>query len=100
MILPALSFAQFNILEGVFWCFCGALALYAFRKGVFLPKGFWLILSVDFILFGVSDFVEASYPVSFLESGGEWLLWWKAFCIALFIGLLTFYIQRRLKLRS
>jgi hypothetical protein len=90
-----LSFTNFNLLEGVFWIGCAVVSV-LFRDHFLIPR-FWYLLSVDFILFGLSDFVEAYYPKSFLDPGAEWLLVWKITCLVWFCNSLVWYISMRIK---
>ena len=90
-----LSFTAFNLLEGTFWIFCGALSYLAPHLIHHMPRKFWNFLFIDFMLFGISDYVEAYYPVSFLDKGGEWLYAWKVLCIIGFVMCLVWYISKR-----
>ncbi len=89
-----MSFELFNLIEGLFWLMCGAGALY--MSGHVPSKQFWVSLSVTFALFGISDFVEAVYPLSFLEKGALWLLVWKVLCaVSLIVHALWYLYKRR-----
>ena len=91
------EFTLFNLAEGVFWFFCALISLFARARMKTMPKGFWSLLVLLFVLFGTSDLIEAYYPVSFLEPGGYWLLGIKGVCV---LGLLVcafFYVGNRFK---
>jgi len=92
-----LSFTHFNLLEGTFWVACAAIAFFIRRRVRFLPVTFRYLLSLSFILFGMSDFVEVYYPISFLDHGGEWLFVWKLLCIAGFISCFFWYLKIRFR---
>jgi hypothetical protein len=83
-----LSFTSFNLVEGIFWMMCAYISVSFLPKRIVSPRLHYAI-GFDFLLFSISDFVEAYYPVSFLEPGGEWLLIWKVLCIGIFIGLFS-----------
>ena len=93
--MPSFDFTLFNILEGAFWISLSIFSLvlsYTFYKN---QKTMWRLLSVDFILFGVSDFAEVYLQESFFTSGFEWLFIWKGLCIGFFVIILvTFLIQK------
>jgi hypothetical protein len=91
------SFVEFNLLEGVFWLCCAGVSLSPLAMATNVPKQFWKVLATNFVLFGLSDFVEAYYPVSFLDAGGEWLLAWKVICILVFVDCLVWYVVARTK---
>lgn len=91
------SFTDFNLLEGMFWVICAIVSFLTRHRIGSLPYAFWHILSLDFFLFGISDFVEAYYPLSFLEHGGEWLFIWKLLCIIGFIGCFIWYLIIRIR---
>jgi hypothetical protein len=95
-MMTGLSFAAFNLLEGAFWVCCAGFSLAGIHFIKNLPMRFWQLLAVNFVFFGASDFVEAYYPVSFLDSGGEWLFAWKILCIFGFAGCLIWYVLVRL----
>lgn len=86
-----LSFVSFNFVEGGFWALCAVLCLVGKWRLALLPHRFWYTLSVFFVLFSASDFIEGYFLVDFLRPGGEWLLWWKVLCIAGFVGCLVWY---------
>jgi hypothetical protein len=91
-----MGFTNFNLFEGVFWIGCAMAALSLTRFAI-APARFWRLLAADLALFGVSDFVEAYLPVSFLDPGGEWLYTWKAACVIVFCGLAVWYFIFRTK---
>ena len=92
-----LSITDFNLIEGVFWIFCSLVSLAANHRSRLVSPPFWYVLALDFLLFGISDFVEAYYPVSFLEPGGQWLFVWKIICVGGFGGCLIWYVKDRLE---
>ena len=94
--MNVLSFTAFNLLEGTFWIFCGILSYVAPHFIHDMSERFWKVLTLNFVLFGLSDYVEAYYPVSFLDKGGEWLYAWKILCIIGFVGCLIWYIAKRI----
>jgi hypothetical protein len=96
MDMFGLSFINFNLFEGGFWIFCSLIALLGVRFKVALPR-FWYLLALDFLLFGISDFVEAYYPVSFLDPGGEWLFAWKIICVLVFVACFAWYLVIMIK---
>jgi len=91
-----LVFVDFNLFEGVFWLLLACISFYAARI-IKMPPIFWRILALDFAFFGISDFVEAYYPVSFLDPGGEWLLAWKASCVIVFWVCVIWYLFVRMR---
>lgn len=97
--MPDLSFTDFNLLEGTFWIICATISFLSCYYVRFLPRVFWHVLSLDFVLFGISDFVEVYYPVTFLEHGGEWIFVWKLLCIAGFVGCFIWYLRISLQKR-
>jgi len=94
----SLSFADFNLVESAFWVFCSLVSLSALRFRLVSPP-LWYLLAFDFLLFGISDFIEAYYPVSFLERGGEELFAWKITCILGFVACLIWYLIQRVQKR-
>ena len=90
-----LSFMAFNLLEGTFWILCGLVALFAGRNIHTFSPLFWQLFSATFILFGVSDYVEAHVRVSLFEVGGEWLLMWKILCVISLSVCFVWYIYKR-----
>gem|GEM_PF-1788911 len=91
-----ISFTSFNLSEGVFWIFCAAVSIFATRFKI-APPPLWRLLALDFLLFGVTDFIEAYYPVSFFDSGGEWLFALKIICVLGFFACLAWYLVSRIK---
>ena len=90
-----LSFINFNWSEGVFWVILAVVSSLAGRRLDLMPRIFWHILSFNFVLFGMSDFAEAYYQVSPLESSAEWLFYWKLFCLVVFAFCLIWYLVAR-----
>lgn len=95
-MLPSLTFTTFNLLEGAFWLVCAAVTFFLCYRIHTLSKRFWLLLSANFLFFGLSDFVEAYYPVSFFDAGGEWLFAWKLICIGGFLFCFIWYFRVRI----
>ncbi len=95
--MHALSFTAFNLLEGSFWLSCGGMSLAGKHLHVLDKQQFWNFLALDFSLFGISDYVEAYYPLTFLDHGGEWLFAWKILCILGLVCCLVYYIVQRIK---
>ena len=91
-----LSFIQFNLIEGFFWLFCALICTLTSFRPKSVSMRVWRLLALDFALFGISDFVEAYYPVSFLQPGGEWLLIWKVLCIIGFVVAAIWNMRERL----
>lgn len=92
-----LSFIEFNLVEGIFWVSCAIVTRFVLRRFHFMSHRLRYFLSADFVLFGMSDIVEAYYPSSFLDKGGEWLFVWKALCIAGFVVSCVWYAVERSK---
>lgn len=88
---------MFNILEGCFWSITAALFFWGLARLSAIPNSFRITLSVTLVFFGASDFVEAYYPVTFLEPGGTWLFVWKAFLVGMLILCLGWYLRIRLR---
>ena len=91
----SIDFQTFNLIEGVFWVACAVLSVVGSHHFHQPGKWFWRILAFDFLLFGVSDVVEALDNESFLLPGGTWLLIWKLVCIVMFVVLIGYYIRVR-----
>jgi hypothetical protein len=91
-----LTFIGFNLLEGGLWILCSLASFFGHRFTKSLPPKFWSGLSANFLLFGISDFVEAYYIVTFLEKGGEWLFAWKIICIIGFLACFFWYLKIRI----
>lgn len=82
-----------NIIEGVFWCAISMILLQKYIKCENNIKPLALLSSVFFLIFGISDFIEAST--------GAWykpisLLLLKASCICVFL----YCLQRYRKISS
>ncbi len=91
-----LSFETFNILEGVFWIACAAVALLVAGR---VPRFLSLARAAAVLLvaFGISDFVEISLSTSFLDDGNEWLLVVKVGCIVGLVLCFFRYVMLRIR---
>ncbi|HTL29698.1 MAG TPA: hypothetical protein VL282_10770, partial [Tepidisphaeraceae bacterium] len=88
MLSVSTFFRDSNYLEACLWIAIGAgFAIAAFTKG---PRGRCLIASVAFLLFGVSDYVEAHTGAWWRP---WWLLLWKGGCLLMFLGLLLLHCR-------
>jgi hypothetical protein len=95
-----LTFFYFNLFEGIFWFLYALACIAGMRYVLFLSKRFWHFLFIDFLLFGISDILEAVYSVNLFSYGGAWLLIWKILCITGFMVSLIWYIAVRFKTRN
>ena len=89
------NFAQFNLLEGIFWLVLSVTSFVLYR---FLPDKFQklsLTAGVILFLFGLSDLVEISTG-GFLP-GPWWLLIWKMASAIGIIGIILWYLKLRIK---
>lgn len=91
----SIDFQTFNLIESLFWIVCAGLSLVGSLHLHQPGKWFWRLLAADFLIFGISDVVEAVYNESFLLAGGIWLLVWKSLCIVIFVLLLGYYVRVR-----
>jgi len=85
----------FNLVEGIFWIFIGVLFFIAANRPQNYSRRFWIIGGVNFVLFGLTDFIE-------IRSGTWWQPWWllagKALCLCVGAGLfIEFYRKRKMK---
>ena len=84
-------FSDSNYLECCLWVFIGVCFAFAARKPE--PRSQCLIASIAFLLFGISDYVEAHTGAWWRP---WWLLLWKGGCLAVFLVLLiTHYTKKR-----
>jgi hypothetical protein len=86
-------FADSNYFECGLWCAIGAgfLIRAALRRG---RRAAVITAGVTFLLFGLSDFVEAHTGAWWRP---WWLLVWKGLCLLVFLILLIRYIQLKKK---
>ncbi len=89
-----ISFLAFNLIEGVLWIVCAVVWTLLTRRSSFAGARSG---GIAFALFGLSDIVEAYYPLSFLERGGEWLLLWKLACLSAIVFSLYHYVRSRIR---
>jgi hypothetical protein len=90
-----LSFLEFNVIEGFFWILLSALVMWGFPRIPRLASRLGPTLSGTLFFFGLSDLVEAIYPVTFLEQGGWWLFLWKSLCVAALVFCAVWYVRDR-----
>jgi len=69
-----------NYIEGVFWIFVGIVVLIAGYRAKPAYRMLSFLASVTFVVFGVSDFVEAQTGAWWRPL---WLLVWKGSCLIL-----------------
>ena len=67
-----------NYLEGVFWIVVGLVLIVAGQRANRKYRILSIVASSVFVVFGVSDFVEAQTGAWWRPL---WLLVWKAFCL-------------------
>ena len=92
MALSALPFFRLgNHLEAAFWVIV-ALGFFvgAFRQEGQVRRRCW-IAAITFLLFGVSDVVEAETGAWYRPA---WLLLWKGACLGVMAWLLVGYVRR------
>ncbi|MEI7480270.1 MAG: hypothetical protein WCJ59_01460 [bacterium] len=89
------TFIVFNLCESIFWFCFSILSLVGLKKYKIMPAKFWYFLAIDFLIFGISDIVEAFYPVSFFSPVGEWLFIWKTLCVIGFVLAIGWYLKVR-----
>ncbi len=94
--MPAISgfFRDSNYLECALWCAIGAgflirAILRSDHRAVVLSAG------VTFLLFGLSDYVEAHTGAWWRP---WWLLTWKGLCLLVFLILLIRYVKQKNRL--
>jgi hypothetical protein len=86
------AFQISNYVEAGLWISIGiGFTLAALRQTGIARRHCW-IAAVDFILFGISDLVEATTGAWYRP---WWLLIWKVLCLLVFAWLVISYIRRR-----
>ena len=88
-------FIVFNLIEGLFWITCAGLLLFLIRKFSEISKGYKIFITTDFILFGISDFIEAYHPYSLFDVTKSWLFAWKVACVVGFVAGMLWYMKLR-----
>lgn len=82
----------FNIFEVVLWIAIGLSFFVISFKNRNISRASCLILSIAFIAFGLSDYVE-------IQTGAWWQPWWllvwKAVCIMVFAITFGFFLKRK-----
>jgi hypothetical protein len=86
-----------NYIEGVFWTAVGIVLVISGQKANSAYRVLSIVASVSFMVFGISDFVEA-------QTGAWWrplsLLVWKASCIVVLASCYWRYRRIRARLAS
>ncbi len=72
-----------NYIEGVFWTIVGIVLAIAGQRANSAYRGLSIAASGTFVVFGLSDFVEAQTGAWWRPL---WLLGWKALCLVVLAG--------------
>lgn len=88
---------MFNMIEGTFWLACAGVSFFVGTKLPTMTRRFWGVLTLLFVLFGISDYVEANYGPSIVEPAGYWLFAWKSVCVIGFTCCIIWYFVARLR---
>ena len=86
------AFQISNYIEAGLWITIGIGFAIAARRHSGITRRDCLIAAIDFVLFGISDLVEATTGAWYRP---PWLLIWKGLCVLVFAWLLINYIRRR-----
>ena len=90
-----LTYVAFNNIEAAFWVLIGLGSLLAGRR--FTEFRFLsLFTTVNLVLFGISDILEARLG-SFFEPGMAWLFIWKGICVFGLVVSVLWYLNIRRK---
>lgn len=93
------DFTKFNLIEGTFWIFLSAVSFVLSKKLRQRYRVITLISSGAFLLFGISDLLEAQLG-SFLEPHLWWLFLWKIVIVGIFFLIIAWYFKLRLLKKS
>lgn len=85
-------FEIINDVEAVFWFIIGLVFLARGMMATVTYRRYCLIVGVAFMLFGVSDVVEAHTGAWWRP---WWLLGWKASCLFVLVFILVGYVRSR-----
>src|SRR6266568_23920 len=86
-----------NYMEGVFWTAVGIVLVISGRRANSAYRGLSIVASVTFMIFGISDFVEAQTGAWWRPL---WLVGWKASCLVVLAWCHWKYRRIRARLAS